>query len=180
MPKKAVIFISCGIFREELEYLVKEKGLDWEILFLDAALHVNFDRLKEKLLQALEENHKKGKESHVIYGHCHPKIQELLDFYGAKRISAGNCLEAMVGTEEVERLNAEAITFFLSAGWANNWESMFALGKKDFGFDFKSMFTYYKRIIVFDTGVVPIDENKVRLFSDFTGLPIERKVITLD
>lgn len=176
----AVIFISCGIFKEELEYLMREKGFDWKIVFLDAALHVNFDRLKAKLTKALEEHHKAGREIKVIYGHCHPDIQEILEHYGAKRIGAGNCLEAMVGADEVMRLNAEATSFFLSAGWVNAWEDMFVLGKEDFGFDFKEMFANYRRIVVFDTGVIPINEEKVNKFSEFTGLPVERRTITLD
>jgi hypothetical protein len=57
---------------------------------------------------------------------------------------------------------------------------MFEAGKKDFDFDFRSMFKQYKRILVFDTGVIPLNEEKVRLFSEFTGLPVERMSITLD
>jgi hypothetical protein len=80
----------------------------------------------------------------------------------------------------MRRLNAEATSFFLSAGWVNNWERMFEMGREDFNFDFKSMFGQYKRIIVFDTGIIPVDEEKVRKFSAFTGLPVERRTITLD
>lgn len=180
MAKKSVIFISCGIFKEELQYLVKEKELDWNILFLDAALHVNFDKLKSSLIDALEKNRKTGTEIKVIYGRCHPEIREILDRYNAKRIEAGNCLEAMAGPEEIMRLNSEGTAFFLTAGWVNNWESMFRLGREDFDFDFKTMFLHYKRIILFDTGVIPIDEEKVEKFSKFTGLPVERRPITLD
>jgi hypothetical protein len=180
MTGKTAVFISCGIFREELECLVREKGLDWDIVFLDAALHVNFDKLKARLVGALEENCAAGREIRVIYGHCHPDIGDILERYGAKRIAAGNCLEAMVGPEEVARLNSEAKSFFLSAGWVNAWEDMFIMGKEDFGFDFKSMFANYKRVIVFDTGVIPMDEEKVRKFSEFSGLPVERRMITLD
>jgi len=180
MGDKSVIFISCGIFREELNYLVREKGLGWNILFLDAALHVNFDRLKEKLVQALEAAKERGMEIRVIYGLCHPEIEKILGDYGARRIDAGNCLEAMAGPQEVSRLNSEATTFFLSAGWVNHWEEMFTLGKEDFEFDFKSMFDRYKRIVLFDTGIIPIDVEKLRTFSDFTGLPIETRMITLD
>ena len=178
--KDPVIFISCGIFREELEYLVRDKGLGWEIVFLDAALHVNFDKLKTSLIEALEKSAKAGKEIRVVYGHCHPEIREILARYGAVKIAAGNCLDAMVGRQEIERLNSEGTSFFLTAGWVNNWESMFKLGKEDFDFDFSTMFANYKRIIVFDTGIIPIDEEKVQLFSKFTGLPVEKRHITLD
>jgi hypothetical protein len=107
-------------------------------------------------------------------------MDQILERYGAKKIAAGNCLEAMVGPEEMRRLNAEAKTFFLSAGWVNNWERMFEMGKEDFNFDFKSMFGQYQRIMVFDTGIIPVDEEKIRKFSEFTGLPVVRKTMTLD
>jgi hypothetical protein len=180
MAADNIIYISCGIFRAELEYLVREKGLDWNIIFLDAGLHVNFDKLKNALVETLERHSAPDVKLKVIYGYCHPDIVEILHHYGAQKLSAGNCLESMIGAEEVMRLNAEATAFFLSAGWVNNWEHVFDAGKADFDFDFKSMFTNYKRIIVFDTGVIPIDESKVQRFSAFTGLPVERRMITLD
>jgi hypothetical protein len=180
MGKKSVVYISCGIFREELEYLAREKKLDLKVLFLDAALHVNFDRLKERLIQALEDQRKEGTELKVLYGHCHPEILEIVKRYGAKKINVTNCLEAIVGREAIRKIDAEAKTFFLTAGWVNNWESMFALGQKDFHFDFGSMFDQYKRVVLFDTGVIPIDQKKVEQFSRLTKLPVERRRISLD
>lgn len=180
MAGKSIIFVSCGIFKEEIEYLIRERRFDPNIVFLDAALHVDFDMLKERLTGALEETRQAGVEIKVLYGQCHPEMEKILDHYGAKKIRAANCLEALVGREEIRRLDSEAKTFFLSAGWVNNWEEMFARGKEDFGFDFKQMFASYKRIVLFDTGVIPIDEEKVGKFSEFTGLPVERRQITLD
>ncbi len=178
--EKTVLFISCGIFKEEIEYLIKSQGLEWNVVFLDAALHVHFDKLKAELVRALEKYQGDDKELKVLYGHCHPDIMEILEGYGAKKLNAGNCLEAMVGREEVERLNAEGTAFFLSAGWVENWEKMFEAGKDDFDFDFTTMFTNYERIVVFDTGVIPIDEDKIKAFSEFTKLPVVKKTISLD
>lgn len=180
MSDRAVIFISCGIFQEELEYLIRQKGLDWNVIFLEAALHVNFDDLKSALESALREHGRTGAVLKVVYGHCHPEMAEIMEQYGAERIEAGNCLEAMVGAEEIMRLNEEGTAFFLSAGWVNNWEKMFEAGEKDFNLDFKTMFDSYRRIVVFDTGIIPIDEDKVQAFSRFTSLPVVRKKITLD
>lgn len=180
MPQETTVFISCGIFKEEIEYLARENSFPHNVTFLDAALHVNFDRLKATLTEALEKSHAEGASIKVLYGHCHPRIMDILDSFGARKIAAGNCLEALVGADEVERLNNEAISFFLSAGWVNNWEKMFKAGEEDFGFDFKSMFQQYKRIVVFDTGVIPLDDEKIMKFSSFTGLPVVRKPITLD
>ncbi len=180
MEKEGAIFISCGIFAEEIRYLVREGLFPGNVVFLDAALHVNFDKLKARLEQALEAAKPAGAAPRVIYGHCHPQITEILGRFGARKLAAGNCLEALVGADEIQRLNAEATSFFLSAGWVNNWEKMFEMGRADFGFDFKSMFEHYRRIVVFDTGIIPLDEEKIRKFSAFTGLPVERRTITLD
>lgn len=180
MSEKAAVFISCGIFREELLQLAREGRFAGDVRFLDAALHVNFDKLKSRLEAALAEAKADGAEAKVLYGYCHPEMAELLERFGARKLAAGNCLEAMVGAGEIARLNAEAKSFFLSAGWVNNWEKMFEMGRADFDFDFTSMFGSYQRIVVFDTGVIPLDEEKIRAFSAFTGLPVVRKAITLD
>ncbi|MEJ2684793.1 MAG: DUF1638 domain-containing protein [Candidatus Sulfobium sp.] len=180
MAGVSTIIIGCGIFRKEIEFLIKEKGLSEDVIFLDAALHVNFDKLKVRLTDALEECREKGGRVKILYGHCHPEMNEILGRYGAKRIEAGNCLEAIAGAEEIARLDKEAKTFFLTSGWVNNWEAMFRLGEEDFNFDFRRMFSSYKRIVVFDISGIPVDEEKVRKLSDYARLPVERRSITLD
>jgi hypothetical protein len=57
---------------------------------------------------------------------------------------------------------------------------MFAQVKEDFRFDPRTLFEGYERIIVFDTGIIPIDPKKVEKFSEFSNLPVERKPITLN
>lgn len=180
MAKEKTVFISCGIFRAELERLAEEGRFTGEVVYLDAALHVNFDKLRRSLEEALSSADDAGSSIRVLYGHCHPAMTSILEAYGATKIRAGNCLEAIIGAEETRRLDAEAKTFFLTAGWINNWESMFALGREDFDFDVTTFFRDYKRIIVFDTGVIPIDEDKVRQFSELTGLPVERRSVGLE
>ena len=175
-----VLFISCGIFREELRLLARQGRFAGEVVFLDAALHVHFDRLRARLEQALEEGRRTGARLRVLYGHCHPEMTEILERYGAKKLAAGNCLEAFVGPGEIARLNAEATSFFLSAGWVNAWERMFEAGKADFDFNSRTMFEHYRRIVVFDTGLIPLNEEKIQGFSALTGLPVERRTITLD
>jgi hypothetical protein len=177
---KAAVFVSCGIFREELALLAREGRFAGDVTFLDAALHVNFDTLKARLEAALGQARAAGAEPKVLYGHCHPDMTEILERFGATKLAAGNCLEALLGADEIARLNAEATSFFLSAGWVENWERMFAVGRADFDFDVAEMFAGYRRILVLDTGIIPLDEEKIRRFSAVTGLPVERKAITLD
>ena len=171
--------ISCGIFREELEYLIAEKKVDFNVVFLDPTLHVNFDRLRSRLVEALDNCTKRGEKPLLIYGKCHPDMDKIAAGYGARRIDAGNCLEALAGRDEIRRLDGEAKTFFLTAGWINNWEKMFNVGFEDFGYDFRAMFSTYKRIVVFDSGVSPINEEKVLRLSDYTSLPVEKLPLSL-
>lgn len=177
--REQAIFISCGIFRDELQYLLKEKLLDAKVVFLDSALHVNFDRLKEKLVAALEEN-KSRAGMKVLYGYCHPEIMDILDRYGAKKLDAPNCLAAMAGAGQIAQIDREGKAFYLTTGWANNWETIFATGRRDFNLDFKNLFSGYRRIVVLENGVTPVNEENVRKLSEFAGLPVERKKITLD
>ncbi len=178
--KKTVLFISCGIFEEEIRHLMAERKRDWHVLFLEAALHVNFGRLKAKLVETLQRHAREGTDLRVLYGICHPEMSEILEEYGARRMDAGNCLEAMVGAEEIARLNQEGTAFFLSAGWVNHWEEMFARVREDFRFDPRTLFEGYERIIVLDPGVIPIDSDKIEEFSRFANLPVVRKPISLD
>jgi len=180
MSEKPTLLISCGIFEEELKYLFRTQQLQGKAVFLDAALHVNFDRLETQLKKALERTRTSGADIKVLYGHCHPHIMKILAPFGARKLAAGNCLEAMIGAEGMDRLNREGTAFFLSAGWVNHWERMFEIGNADFGFDFTTLFTAYKRIIVLDTGIIPLDEEKIERFSAYTRLPVERKMISLD
>lgn len=54
MSEKATILISCGIFEEELKYLVRTQGLQGKVVLLDAVLHVNFDRLETHLIKSID------------------------------------------------------------------------------------------------------------------------------
>ena len=43
-----------------------------------------------------------------------------------------------------------------------NWRKMFSLGEQDYGLDFREMLRPYQRAVVIDTGLVPIDEDRLR------------------
>ena len=151
-----------------------------DVIFLDPALHVNFDKLKSRLTETLEKYARADRKIKVLYGNCHPEMAQIVRCHGAERIDAVNCIEAIVGAEEISRLDKEAKTFFLTAGWVNNWEAIFRLGEEDLKIDFSQMFSSYKRIVVFDARGISIDEEKVRKFSEFTKLPVERRSINLE
>jgi hypothetical protein len=55
---------------------------------------------------------------------------ERVESYGAKKIDAANCLEAIVGRGEIRKIDAEAKTFFLTAGSVNKGKTYSPSGKR--------------------------------------------------
>lgn len=180
MADRPFTFISCGMLKTELEYLLREHGQDMPVRYLDPALHVNFDKLKAELTRALEETHHAGSQTKVIYGYCHPEMAEILEPYCATRIAAANCLEALLGASEMARLEAGGKIIYLTAGWLREWKRMVAAGAEDLDLDFRNMFGEYRAVLVLDTGISPIDEAEVEEFSAYANLPVERLSISLD
>jgi hypothetical protein len=179
-PDPPDAIISCGMLEDELEYLLRKHGNDTAPLYLDPALHVNFDKLKAALTRALEEAHQAGRQTKVIYGYCHPEMAEILEPYCATRIGAANCLEALLGAAEMARIEAGGKVIYLTAGWLREWKRMVAAGAEDLGLDSRNMFGDYRAVLVLDTGVSPIDEVEVEEFSAYANLPVERVDVSLD
>lgn len=180
MAAHPISLISCGMLEAEIEHLLKKHAKEVPVRYLDPALHVNFDKLKAGLTQALEENRQEGSEARVIYGYCHPEMEEILTPYCATRISAANCLEALLGAAQMAHMEAEGKLIYMTAGWLHEWKRMVAAGAEDLGLDFRNMFGDYRAILVLDTGIAPIDDADVAEFSAYANLPVERMEVTLD
>lgn len=172
--------ISCGMLEAELEYLLRTHGKNIAPRYLDPALHVNFDKLKAELTRVLQDTREAGSRTKVIYGYCHPEMAEILEPYGATRIGAANCLEALLGAPEMARLEAGGKVMYLTAGWLREWKRLVAAGAEDLGLDFRNMFGDYRAVLILDTGVTPIDEAAVEEFSAYANLPVERLEVSLD
>ncbi|MFZ5633783.1 MAG: DUF1638 domain-containing protein [Bacillota bacterium] len=173
MPVKV---LCCGILRQEMENLTQEK--DIEIDYLDAALHVDFDKLAGSLTCAL--NNMAGNHTVVLIGtKCHPDMEKIVAGYGGRLIQAGNCIEMLLG-DKMAGLDAEAKTFYLTGGWLENWRKIFIEGLKWDEVDARQNFGFYDRILLLDAGLAPIDEEKIIEFYDYTGVPVEIMPIDLN
>lgn len=168
--------ICCGILKDELDYLTR--GRDTEVLYIDAALHVDFNRLAGALKDVLNNAGGEGALL-VIGGKCHPDMEKMTAECGGRLVGAGNCIEMLLGDKMAE-VDAESRTFYLTSGWLDNWRKIFIEGLKWDGIDARQNFGYYDRILLLDTGVVPIDEEKVLEFYDYTQVPVEIMQVGLD
>lgn len=114
--------IACGVFEEEIERLIPSIPSPNSIRYIDPGLHVDFDQLEEALREALDECQERCV---VAFGACHPRMDEILAPYGAVALSCQNCIDALIGREEMERRAELGLYFYLSPGWLKCWRDMF-------------------------------------------------------
>lgn len=168
--------LCCGILKHELEYLMQDQNV--EINYLDAALHVDLDKLADSLTNTLNEID--GENTVLIIGNqCHPDIEKITAEHGGRLIQARNCIEMLLG-DKMTQLDAEARTFYLTSGWLENWRRIFIEGLKWDEIDARQNFGYYDRILLLDTGLIPIDDEKILEFYDYAQVPVEIIPIDLD
>lgn len=70
-------------------------------------------------------------------------------------------------------MDKEARTFYLTPGWLDNWQQIFVEGLKWDKIDARQNFGFYNRIVLLDTGLTPVDDEKILGFFDFAEVPIE-------
>jgi hypothetical protein len=119
MSNDKLLLVGCGILRKEVAFLIGKNNWPITTLFLDSALHVDFDRLAGALTSALA----KHREANVIvfYGACHPLMDRMLAEAHTFRTKGQNCCEMLLGhglfTEELAKG-----AYFLLEEWARRWE----------------------------------------------------------
>ncbi len=172
-PRK---ILCCGMLQREVEYLLA--GKDVTVTYLDPGLHVDFGRLAKTLGQSLREA--TGQAPAVVYGQaCHPAMVEMVAAHGGRLLEAVNCIEALLG-DRLAELDAGGKTFYLSVGWLENWRKMFVEELRCEESAARELFAGYDRLLLLDTGILPLEQEKAREFAVFTGLPVEMIPISLE
>lgn len=125
-----LLMVGCGILHKEVDYLIKKNGWNVETQFLVSSLHNYFDKLYAQLDSALEQDDRKGRQTIVFYGSCHPRMDDILSRHHTLRTQGQNCIVMLLGYERfMEELEKGA--YFLLEDWALTWEPMIteAFGK---------------------------------------------------
>lgn len=113
--------VSCGIFRKEIKLIIKQNNWPVNVRFLDSSLHIDLDKLSKKLTHALSKLKKQKKL--VVYGTCHPKMDDFLLNANAARTCGQNCVELLLGKERFSSELSKG-AFFLFEDWAKRWEKI--------------------------------------------------------
>jgi hypothetical protein len=166
--------IACGIFEKEIEALRLELGFPFEAHYLGAGLHVDFHDLKEALVAELEKCRADGNEGTiVVYGQCHPMIEEILRPYHAALAACQNCVDAFITRKGLEKKAKDGLFFYLSPGWLDAWKDIFRRlnwGQEEARMQMGS----FRGSVYLDTlKDAAAREEELLEFFDFTNLPFE-------
>lgn len=166
--------IACGIFEKEIEALRWEIGFPFEAHYLGAGLHVDYDDLKGALVAELDKCQKERSEGTiVVYGQCHPMIEEIIRPYNAALTSCQNCVDAFITRKGMEMKARDGLFFYLSPGWLDAWKDIFR--RLNWGPEEARMqMGSFKGSVYLDTlKDAAAREEELLQFFDFTLLPFE-------
>ncbi len=118
---KPVTMVGCGILAKEVQFIVQKNHWPVTCRFSSSSLHVDF----EKLRNTLECNLQKYRNENpvVLYGTCHPLMQDILNRYEARRTQGQNCIEMLLGKDDFLRELTNG-AFFLLENWAHTWKTI--------------------------------------------------------
>ncbi|MBU0483855.1 MAG: DUF1638 domain-containing protein [Proteobacteria bacterium] len=173
-----ITLVACEIFADELPAFLHKNGRNYEVVWLEAALHTDITKLKSKLECTLSSLADAQKRTCILYGNsCLPDAKELFSRHGAQSFSACNCIEAFLGREEKQKYEAEGC-FIMTPGWVRAWPSIITSLGWD-AIDVRMNLGRYTKILVFDPVVNPLTDEEVINFFDLTGLFVETLPLSL-
>jgi len=166
--------IACGIFEKEIEALRPVLGFPFEAHYLGAGLHVDFGDLKEALVAELDKCKTNDSEGTiVVYGQCHPDIEEIIKPYQAALTACQNCVDAFITRKGMENKAKDGLFFYLSPGWLDAWKDIFRRLNWDQEVARMQMGSFRGSVYLDTLKDAPAREEELLEFFDFTNLPFE-------
>jgi len=193
MGESRITIVSCGSFKEDVESLQAEGLLEgMEVLYTEPCLKERPRKLEELLRQRIEEAKDGADKILVIYGDgCFidtsdfsRSIDSLVEDTGCVhgRIREHSCIEMMLSEEEKENLSDGLKVYWMMPAWVEHKDEVFEewdLGKRN------QTFPQNDTAIVVDSRgfferLLEEDPEKILEFSDWMGIPLDARAITLD
>lgn len=166
--------VACRIFEQELNSVLQTQLADnsVRIVWVDAALHSDLDRLEKELVEAFAKAQALGRSTCMLFGRgCLPEMECLARKSGVRTVPVKNCIEAFLG-EKAKDLE-ENRTMIMTPTWVRKWpQSMKTLlGWNEV--DFRMNLGRYDRILVVDPGLDPLTDEEILDFFDLSQVPVE-------
>jgi len=156
--------VACDILKLELEKALKNFEWGNDVVYLDAALHVNPDNMRERIVE--EVNKLKGQVDGVFlgYGFC----QSLKGIEADCTVpvvlpQVDDCISLLMGPERyAQEVKKEVGTWFMTPGWAEigaemvikelHLDRVVKYGRDPMDMA-RRVFQHYRRGLLIDTGV---------------------------
>lgn len=172
--------IGCGILRKEVDRLIEKNHWNVHTQYLDSALHNYFNRLANELNTALSEREKCGEKTVVLYGSCHPLMENFIEDHHTCRTQGQNCIVQLLGYEKfMEELEKGA--YFLLEDWALTWKPMITACFGDNVEVIREIFHGgHKYVLALRTPCSGDFGEAAKAAADFIDLPLRWMDVTLD
>lgn len=182
-PAENTVILCCNTLEDELGLILKRLGLAWPVVWIEAGMHNQPEKLRAHLNTVLAET--KARRVLMPLGHCGGACVELItgDFeLIIPRVD--DCLSLLMGSMERRReTGAQAPTYFLTAGWLRHTESLvnaFARDAERFGEAkarriYKMMLKHYRRFGFIETGAYSFadEREKIAPLAGDLGIAVE-------
>lgn len=168
-----IAVIACDMIKNEIGRLVENDPDISEVIFLEAALHIHPERVRDAIVEQI--NALEGRVDAVFlgYGYCQSlKDVERLVTVPTVLPPYDDCIMFMMSPERyAAEIEHEVGTWFMSPGWAEVAADMVIKELKldraaMYGRDpmemAKRLFTHYKRGLFFNTGLTPAELEPYR------------------
>jgi len=109
----------------------------------------------------------------VVYGQCHPDIEEIIKPYQAALTACQNCVDAFITRKGMENKAKDGLFFYLSPGWLDAWKDIFRRLNWDQEVARMQMGSFRGSVYLDTLKDAPAREEELLEFFDFTNLPFE-------
>ena len=171
--RAGVALLCCSALCAEVEALRRVHWPGLPLLVRSSVLHMEPDRLGQRLGADIEKSSKRRGGIVLVYGDCCAAMGDLESQPGLNRTPRHNCCEILLGASEYRRREHEG-EFFLLPEWARRWRTVVtkALGLND-RIAKDLMQDMHTRLVYLDTGVAPVPCAQLCACAEYCGLPVE-------
>lgn len=178
LEPKRIGLLSCAVFRAALNQLIGSGQLNIPIIYMDSMLHMNPEKLYLKMTDRIEKMWEEYDAILLLYGDCHPFINDDYDEKNVKRVEGCNCFEILLGRELYREMRHKG-AFFAMDEWVPRWEEIFI---KEMGLTEKNapifMREIHSKIVYLELGLKKDLSKDIQNLSQFTGLQVQTLAIT--
>lgn len=180
MERKKRHLIYCPVFRNELQAVLPHAE-DLTIHELDYDVHHHPGSMLQQLNEAIGQSQEKGCGFSLLVGkdcECKVPIGELAHKHHGRLPDHMNCFEIFLGKEKTLELQKNR-TVLMTPGWIEMITNLVADDRWTVE-DARLSLGWYDRILLLDTQLVPLEDEKIMEFYDLVQVPIEIMAIDLD